>query len=412
MHTRLAALALAGLAAGAPWRRNETETYAPAPKVESIQLGPRPYFLVDTMRDGPLKDKLESCKSIDTFEPSSWSIAHRGGGTLQIPEHTVESNLAGARMGAGVLECDVAFTSDRQLVCRHSQCDLHFTTDILTRPELNAKCTKPFSPATDDDEASALCCTSDITLDEFKSLCGKMDGSNTSATTPEDFSRNTEPWRTDLYATCGTVLTHREHIELTKSLGLKFAPELKTPEVDMPFEGEYTQEQYAQDLVDEYKAAGVDPSDVYLQSFLYNDILYWLENEPDFNVVYNDDTGETEETMPDAIAALEGRADDGLKILGPPMNYLVAVEDGKIVPSEYAEKAMELGFDILSWSAERSGPLKDGGDYYFMPVKDVVDRDGDLFEVLHVLAQEIGVLGVFSDWSATTTYYANCFGLF
>ena len=50
-------------------------------------------------------------------------------------------------MGAGVVECDVTFTKDRQLVCRHSQCDLHTTTDILAVPELAAKCSEPFTPA-------------------------------------------------------------------------------------------------------------------------------------------------------------------------------------------------------------------------------------------------------------------------
>ena len=38
-------------------------------------------------------------------------------------------------MGAGIIECDVTFTKDRELVCRHSQCDLHTTTNILTVPE-------------------------------------------------------------------------------------------------------------------------------------------------------------------------------------------------------------------------------------------------------------------------------------
>lgn len=28
----------------------------------------------------------------------------------------------------GIIECDVSFTSDRELVCRHSNCDLHYTT--------------------------------------------------------------------------------------------------------------------------------------------------------------------------------------------------------------------------------------------------------------------------------------------
>jgi glycerophosphoryl diester phosphodiesterase len=37
-------------------------------------------------------------------------------------------------MGAGILECDVTFTRDRELVCRHAQCDLHTTTNILDTP--------------------------------------------------------------------------------------------------------------------------------------------------------------------------------------------------------------------------------------------------------------------------------------
>jgi glycerophosphoryl diester phosphodiesterase len=30
--------------------------------------------------------------------------------------------------------------------------------------------------------------------------------------------------------------------------------------------------------------------------------------------------------------------------------------------------------------------------------------------VLDVLAQQVGVRGVFSDWPANTTFYANCMG--
>ena len=36
-------------------------------------------------------------------------------------------------MGAGIVECDVTFTKDKQLVCRHAQNDLHTTTNILER---------------------------------------------------------------------------------------------------------------------------------------------------------------------------------------------------------------------------------------------------------------------------------------
>jgi len=256
----------------------------------SVQLGPRPYYLVDDMDEGALKDKLESCAD-GPFRRSDFSIGHRGA-CLQFPEHTKESYEAAARMGAGIMECDVTFTKDRELVCRHSQCDLHTTTNILATP-LAENCTQNFVPADPvaGTPASALCCTSDITLDEFKTLCGKMDASNPNATTVDDYLDGTPSFRTDLYATCGTLLTHAESIELIDSMGLKFTPELKAASVPMPYEGNFSQEDYAQKLVDEYVAAGIAPRRVFAQSFNLNDVLYWLDNAPSFGrqAVYLDD---------------------------------------------------------------------------------------------------------------------------
>ncbi|CCF41550.1 glycerophosphoryl diester phosphodiesterase [Colletotrichum higginsianum] len=184
----------------------------------------------------------------------------------------------------------------------------------------------------------------------------------------------------------------------------------------MPFEGDYTQEQYAQQLIDEYKEAGVAPERVWPQSFHYPDVLYWLKAEPTFGkqAVLLDENGDTPETFPLAVGNLTEYAAAGVKIMAPPLYYLVSVEDGKIVPSSYAIKAKELGLNIISWSLERSGFLGDGtkGGYYFTSVANVTNNDGDVYNLLNVLAQDVGVLGVFSDWSATVTYYANCFGLF
>src|SRR6187431_2008171 len=114
------------------------------PLPREAQIGPRPFYLVDKMKDGPLKQKLSQCTG--PFHKTDFSIGHRGA-ALQFPEHTKESYQAAARMGAGVIECDVTFTKDRQLVCRHSQCDLATTTNILSVPALAAKCTLPFTPA-------------------------------------------------------------------------------------------------------------------------------------------------------------------------------------------------------------------------------------------------------------------------
>lgn len=174
-------------------------------------------------------------------------------------------------MGSGVIECDVTFTKDRQLVCRHAQCDLHTTTDVVTRPEMNAKCTVPYTIG-----GSPKCCASDFTLAEIKTLCAIMDSRDPSASDAAGYIGGVADFRTTMYAyECFKVPTHKESIELVLEYGGKFTPELKTPEVDMPYEGDYTQEDYAQQLIDEYIEYGVKPKDVFQQSFLWSDTIYW-----------------------------------------------------------------------------------------------------------------------------------------
>jgi glycerophosphoryl diester phosphodiesterase len=142
-----------------------------------IELGPRPAFLINDMEPSRLQRKLLSCAD-DEPRRTDFSIGHRGA-PLQFPEHTRESYEAAFRMGAGILECDVTFTSDEELVCRHSQNDLATTTNILLTP-LASTCIIPFTPAVFDatgnvvTPATAECRTSEITLEEFKSLRGKM----------------------------------------------------------------------------------------------------------------------------------------------------------------------------------------------------------------------------------------------
>jgi len=131
---------------------------------QRVQLGPRPFFLVEGMEEpSALKDRLMICKD-GPFYRSDFSIAHRGA-ALQFPEHTKESAEAGARMGAGILECDVTFTKDGALVCRHDECDLHTTTNIVATP-LNSQCTVPWTGPVPANPAPR-CCASDLTLAQF-----------------------------------------------------------------------------------------------------------------------------------------------------------------------------------------------------------------------------------------------------
>ena len=107
---------------------------------------------------------------------------------------------------------------------------------VSQETDLAAKCTAPFVPAdvSAGIEASAMCCTSDLTLAELKTLCGKTNYFNSTATTVEGYlGRGTESSRTNPYSACGTLISHIESIELFGGLGAKFIPELKTPMVDM-----------------------------------------------------------------------------------------------------------------------------------------------------------------------------------
>lgn len=330
--------------------------------------------------------------------------------------------MNGPDSGAGIIECDVSFTSDRELVCRHSNCDLHYTTNILAHPDLAAKCSQPFTPFNPEtgEEASAKCCTSDITLSEFKSLCAEMEATTFNAVNTSQYNGrigSTPDWRTNLYSyECAETMSLRDQIELVDEMGLDFTAEAKTPQVPMPFQGNYTQEDFIQQMVDTYEDMDIAAERVWLQSFLESDVFYWLDNTPAFGqqAVYLDERADANATAFDAVVAtLPDLAARGVKIMAPSTWQLVTLDNatGTIVPSSYATTAREAGLEIITWSLDRSGPLQDGGGYYYQGIMPVINNDGDQYTLIDVLAQQVGVTKLFSDWAATVTYYANCFGL-
>jgi glycerophosphoryl diester phosphodiesterase len=378
-------------------------------EASNIQVGPRPYFLIADLATSDLKSSLESCSEMP-FKKTDFSIGHRGA-AMQFPEHTKESYMAAARMGAGILECDVTFTNDKELVCRHSQCDLHTTTNILDTA-LADKCSTPFTPNDGINPASAQCCTSDISLAEFKTLKGKMDGANPAATTVAEYLKGTADFRTDGYASRGTLMTHKESIELFKQLNVKMTPELKSAAVAMPFEG-FSQQDYARKMLTEYQDADVPAENVFPQSFNRDDVLFWITENPSFGeqAVFLD------ERMSDPD--FEVSADDmnslfanGVRYVAPPMWALVELDsDNNLIQSEYALQAKAAGLKIITWTLERSGPLSGHGGWYYQTTAAATNTDSDMLVLLDFLAQTVKVEGVFSDWAGTVSYYASCMNL-
>jgi glycerophosphoryl diester phosphodiesterase len=381
------------------------------PANSSVELGPRPAFLVADMRDGELKSRLQACLA-EPPRRTSFSIGHRGAG-LVLPEHTLEAYEAAHRMGAGTLECDVTFTKDGELVCRHAQDDLATTTDILLTP-LASTCIEPFTPARLDANgavrrpATAECRTSDITLAQFKTLRGKVDELGPAAQTVEAFVDPRRSPRPDLGEGLarGTLLSHAESIELFKRLRVRMIPELKEP-VEW---GGFTREQFAQRLIDEYRAAGVAPSDVFPQSFERRAVDYWIANEPDYGrqAVLLDNV-----TFAPRTRRLRSYKAAGINFWGPALPGVLELnDDGRIVPSRAARAARAAGLEIVTWTLERSGNLTaPNKGFYYRRIGAAVAREGDVLEVIDVLARGVGVRGIFSDWPATVSFYAGCAGL-
>ena len=116
--------------------------------------------------------------------------------------------------------------------------------------------------------------------------------------------------------------------------------------------------------------------------------------------------------LPNA-AELQSYKAEGINIVAPPMYALLDVDGkGKIVPSAYAHNARAAGLDLITWTLERSGILADGNNgYYYQTIDSAIKREGDMMSVLDVLAKDVGIIGIFSDWPATVTYYANCMNM-
>ena len=97
-----------------------------------------------------------------------------------------------------------------------------------------------------------------------------MDASGSLDSAEEYAFGGTPSWRTDLYAfpdvSCPQIPTHAESLELMASQNIFFTPELKSPQVDMPFTAEdgteYSQDDYRQALVDDYTAANIPAEQV------------------------------------------------------------------------------------------------------------------------------------------------------
>ena len=157
-------------------------------------------------------------------------------------------------------------------------------------------------------------------------------------------------------------------------------------------------------------STGIDPSEVWPQSFYVDDVIYWVKNTDfgDQAVALH----EVNETETEYRALHKMLQENGVKVVAPPLFMMVEYDETSelgMAASPYGASAKENGLSIIAWSLERDSPALDG--WYWSTLLDLNRTVGDNLALLHVLSEEVGVMAVFSDWPATTTFYANCMGL-
>jgi glycerophosphoryl diester phosphodiesterase len=220
-------------------------------------------------------------------------------------------------------------------------------------------------------------------------------------------------------------MSFRESIELNKALGVKHTPELKSgtaAEINAIFG---SQQNYALKLTDELRAAGVKPRDAWPQSFNVEDIFVWIDSTEygkqaayliDYDAAANDIIIQAPYNQMNRAEYFQMLKKRGVRVIAPAMPALLAVDAaGHVVPSQFANDLRSMGFDIITWTLERSdlrrGASAAGFYYDFDPQGVAIQKDSDMYKALDVLARQVKILGIFSDWPATVTYYANCMGL-
>ena len=162
-------------------------------------------------------------------------------------------------------------------------------------------------------------------------------------------------------------------------------------------------EQYADLLLEEYRSLEVEASTVFPQSFDRRVVDHWLTRHPDFsnNVVYLDGRGRNPLFLP-SRTDMDKLFNKGLRYIAPPIPMLLKQDhNGDLRETAYARYAIQSGLKLITWTMESR--LSD--------ITGFSNQDSDRLLVLDALHRRAQVSGVFSDWPATVTRYANCMGL-
>ena len=365
-----------------------------------VQLGPRPFYLVDRMDKSELQATLRQCAD-GPFSRTAFSIGHRGA-PLQFPEHTQESYEAAARMGAGILECDVTFTKDRRArlparAVRSAHHDQH-PRDPRAGGEVHAAVHAGRPGGRHAGVGEVLHerhharRVQDAVRQDGRVQPRRHHGRGVPGRHAELAHRPLRHLRhaDDPRGEHRAVHEPRRQVH-ARAQGARASP--------MPFEGDYTQEDVR--AADDRRVQGGrrrSRAHVFAQSFNLDDVLL-LDRERAARSASRPCTSTT------AYDTAELRSDDPRPVAG--MHELAA--QGRARSSRRrcgcwsrstraADRALGLRrgrqgggprHHHLDARALRARSTT-GGGYYYQSVADAIDNDGDMLQMLDVLAQQVG----------------------
>jgi glycerophosphoryl diester phosphodiesterase len=200
--------------------------------------------------------------------------------------------------------------------------------------------------------------------------------------------------------------------------GGKFTPEIKFPDVTMPYNG-FTQDDFVAKMVKDYVDMNIPPSNVWVQTATFSDLVY-LVGKTAYGAQAVALDFEDDRVAANDQAWIDQRKAAGVKILAPPTYKLVAPnplagQSGQkdFVPSEFAKKIKASGLGIITWTLSRTGPPLDkpvATDYYWFTLqgKNLSLTEGSNFDLLDVFYQDVGIIAIFDDWPSVSSFYANC----
>jgi hypothetical protein len=235
-------------------------------------------------------------------------------------------------------------------VCRHAQNDLHTTTNILLTP-LAPTCIHPFTPATFDASGNLLTpASAECRTSELTLAEFKSLRGKMDSFDPA--ARTAEEFQGGTPSFRTELYTGRDTLmSLRDSIELNERNGVKhTPELKGPV------------------ASGGDPATI---NAIFGSQEAYAQRAPG---------GQRQPRRP--LAAGEGLPRPGIR------HHHLDLRAGRSTPGRVA------GGLLLRLRPDGCG-----------------DQEGQLYKALDVLAREVKIIGIFSDWPATVTYYANCMNL-